>query len=158
MITLPKATAPSAPKVKYAPKLALVYAAIIVVLAVTQLFSFEKFQVVVQNYSIPGGVAFAALLSAIIVISEVFALPFLLRMRLSKAMRIVSMWCGWLVALIWYLINLWILFKPALVDDIGLFGGLIALHPGWLAISVSIVLGVLAGIVSWGMWPLAHKK
>ena len=158
MSILPKATAPIAPRVKYAPKLAIAYAAIIVVLAVTQLFSFEKFLVIAQSYSMPGGVAFAALLSSLIVIIEVFALPFLLRMRLSKAMRIVSMWCGWLVALVWYLISLWLMFKPVVIDNVGIFGGLVSLRPGWWFVFICVGMGVLTGLISWGMWPLARKK
>jgi len=158
MIILPKASAPILPKTKDAPIIALMYASIIVVLVVAQLFSFDKFLTIVESYWLPGGVVFAHFLAAYLVIVEVFALPFLLRMRVSLAMRVVSMGCGWLVALIWLGISLWLVISTNAVGNIGFVGSVVALAPGWWAVFISIALGTLSAWASWGMWPLVRKK
>lgn len=153
-----KTSAPIKPKTKDAPFVAIMYAAIIVVFAVAQLFTFEEFITLVESYGLPGGVVFAHFLAAYLVTIEVFALPFLLRMRVSTAMRVVSMACGWLVALIWLGISLWLVFSVNSVGNVGFLGDVITLVPGWWAVFISVALVSLSAWSSWGMWPLSRKK
>ncbi len=95
-------------------------------LVLVQLVRFEKFVIFAE--SMLSGAEAGKVIAAVIVVTEVFALPFLLRMRLSPLMRIFSMICGWLTALIW----LW-LAMTAFQEFV------------WL----SIVLVILTGYVSY---------
>jgi len=153
-----KTSVPIKPITKSAPAVAILYAAIIVVFVVAQLFTFEKFIVIVENYALPGGVVLAHFLAAYLVTIEVFALPFLLRMRVSTALRVVSMICGWLVALLWLGISIWLVTSDSSVDNVGFLGDVVSLAPGWLSVFISLVLVGLGGWSSWGMWPFARKK
>lgn len=147
-----------APKNLLTIQIALLYAVILVVLAVAQLFSFEKFLPIVRDFALPGGRPFAYFLATFIVITEIFALPYLLRMRVSFAMRLLSMIMTWLVALLWTGIALWLIVTSSTVTNIGLLGTVVALAPGWLSVLVGLAFGALALWVSWGMWPISSKK
>jgi hypothetical protein len=146
------------PKTKNIYTLAMLYAVILVAFAVSQLFTFEAFNTLLVSFWLPGGARSAHVLAAMIVITEVFALPFLLRMRTSVAMRIVSMVCGWLVAVIWLFLTLWIILSINALSNVGFLGDIVHLTPGWWAVFCSSALGILAGWVSWGMWPYAKRK
>lgn len=130
---------------------ALVYATLLVLFAVSQLFGFEDFQLLVDSFWLPGGESFANFLAGFIVVVEVFALPFLLRMKVSPLMRVVSMVAGWLVPLIWLGLSLWLLFTINAVTNIGLLGTLFALEPSIGTVFVGVVLAALAIWVSLGM-------
>ena len=138
--------------------IALLYAGVMVLFSVTQLFTFEAFIRLLDSFGLPGGVRVTHVLAAVIVITEVFALPFLLRMRLSPAMRVVSMVCCWLVALKWFGLTLWMMLSVNSISNVGFLGDLFRLTPGWWAVLFSVALGILAAWASWGMWPLARKK
>ena len=78
------------PKTDNIRMIALLLAVILLVMVLAQLFSFEKFVPLIEKFGFPGGEAMAVLVAGVIVISEVFTLPFLLRMRLSPLMRLFS--------------------------------------------------------------------
>ena len=153
-----QATDAGKPKTKNVKTIALLYAAVILVFVVAQLFSFEDFMTLLDSFVLPGGSRTAQILAAVIVIAEVFALPFLLRMRLSPAMRVVSMVCGWLVALIWLALSLWVMLSVNAISNIGFLGDVVHLTPGWWTVLFSVALGILAAWASWGMWPMTRKK
>ncbi len=148
-----KATPAPEPRSKQAWQIAIAYAVVLVAMAVAQLFSFEEFLTLLTNFNLPLGVLGAYLLASALVICEVFALPFLLRMSLSKAFRWVSMVCGWLVAAIWLKLSLWVLIMRPDVDTVGFLGTVVSLTPGWWAVLVSLALAVVAIWASWGLWP-----
>jgi hypothetical protein len=156
MTVFVKATMPSLPKKPWAMKAALVYSGILVVLAVTQLFSFDQFLVVVRDFALLGGKPGAYFLATVIVIAEVFALPFLLRMQVSVAMRYLSMAMGWLVALLWLGITAWLVATGSNVTNIGVFGDVVSFAPGWLSVLCGLGLSALSAVVSWGMWPASR--
>ena len=158
MSILPKATSPVSPRTKDAPLIGLAYAGIVTVFAVTQLFSFDKMSDLFDSFWLPGGTGFTHFLVAVLVVVEVFSLPFLLRIRVSQAMRVFSMLCGWLVAVIWLYISLWLALSTNALDNIGMLGTIVKLTPGWWSVLVSLGLGVLAAWSSWGMWPLKSRK
>ena len=158
MIRFAQATRPPQSKNSRAVRVALLYAGVLVVFVVAQLFSFEKFLPLVRDFALPGGRPLAYFLAAFIVIAEVLALPFLLRMQLSVAMRLLSMVMGWLVALLWVAIALWLTLTGSTVTNIGFFGGVVAFAPGWLSVAVGLVLGGMATCVSRGMWPIVRRK
>jgi hypothetical protein len=153
-------TASSAPKPKsaYMPLVALLFASIILSMAVAQLFHFEDFVPLVERFGLPGSVLAAHLFASCIVVLEVAALPFLLRMPLSLAMRFVSMISGWLVVGLWLVVQVYLNVNGISLDNSGLFGTVVETNVSWMMVFGLLLLGALAAWASWGMWPLAHRK
>lgn len=146
------------PRSKDTPRIALFYAFLLLAMAVTQLFTFDEFLELLASFGLPVGGEMTYFMGAVIVVTEVFALPFLLRMPLSRAFRWVSMVCGWVAALAWVKITLWLAITEPPVDNVGFLGTLVGLMPGWWAIFVAVALAILAGWTSWGLWPGKRKK
>ena len=158
MSILPKPTPAPEAKSKESKQIALFYAGILVVLAVAQLFTFDSFLELFNSFNFPGGIGFAYFSGALLVASELFALPFLLRMPLSKAFRWVSMVAGWVAALIWIKTTIWVMVAAPTAVSIGFLGTALDILPGWWAVLISFVFGVCAFWASWGLWPGKRKK
>lgn len=150
------------PKTETSRQIAIFLAAIMTVMAVAQLFTLEDFITLVEGYSLPLGPTTVALFAPFLITFEVFSIPFLLRMRLSTAMRWCSMVFAWLVVIIWFLVSLWLVTQDEGVATVGFLGTIGEVQPGWWAVYVSSALGVLVAWASWGLWPgrgvPAHKK
>lgn len=144
---------PTKPRTIESAKAAYAYAFILVALTVAQLFSFEKFIPLLESFNLPGGLAMGRLVAAILVVSGVLALPFLLQMKLSKGMRWMSMFLGWLVPAIWLFVTIWINTAAVGVSNVGLLGASVTLMPGWWAVFLVAGFGVMAAWASWGLWP-----
>lgn len=153
-----RTTYPKPPKTADSGYAAYLYAAILVVMALTQLFSFDEFIKLFTTFGIIGGELVARLMGGIMVICEVFAIPFLLRMRLSKHLRIISMIMGWLVVFGWLKIVLWQNIVPNSVMNVGLLGTIVQLSPGWWAVPLIVALGMLDLWSSWGLWPISRYQ
>lgn len=138
-------------------KIVYFYVLILIVFVLCQLFTYDDFLKLLESFWLPGGVPTAHILGAIIVICELFALPFLLRMRLSPSMRIISLILSLIVPLIWLLLSLWINLTVNSISNVGFFGTLIHTTPGWWAVYISIALALLAIWSSWGLWPGKRK-
>jgi hypothetical protein len=151
-------TTPTSPKTSNVRLISLTLAGVFIVLAVTQLFKFESFPAVIAGFWLPGGEPTSKLIAALLVTGEVMALPFLLSMRLSPAMRIFSMVLGWLTVAGWLFLALWANLTTNVVGSMGIFGATLKLPVGWWAVFFFAALGVLAAWASWGMWPLARKR
>ena len=149
--------APTA-KTKRVIQISLLFAVLLVIMAVAQLFTYEEFIPLIASYNLPLGETATYLIVPLLIVCEVFALPFLLRMSLSPAFRFVSMLCGWLVAAGWFLITLWVVSTAQPVETIGFIGTVGMLIPGWWAVLFSFSLGILATWASWGMWPFKTAK
>ncbi|HUC96081.1 MAG TPA: hypothetical protein VMR16_00225 [Candidatus Saccharimonadales bacterium] len=157
MNILVKATPAKKAKTKESQTIAYAYAVVLVILVVAQLFSFDKFLPLLENFMLPGGIPIAHLFGGLIVASEVLALPFLLGFKLSPLMRVTSMALGWLAPLLWFVLTTWLMISTNSASNVGFFGSVINLSPGWWAVFVSIALGILAAWSSWGLWPFdAH--
>jgi hypothetical protein len=146
------------PRSKDVAKIAILYAVIVTVMAVAQLFTFETFLQLIEAFGLPGGRQTAYVLGSLLVVSEVFALPFLLRFDLSPAFRWVCMGFSWLVAAIWLFVTLWVTVTNAPVVNVGFLGTVVDVMPGWGAVLISFALGILAAWASWGLWPRLEKK
>jgi hypothetical protein len=157
MSIFPKVSAPTTPKTANVKQISTLYAAILTIFVVAQLFTFEDFITLIQSYSLSGGLTFAYFLSSFIVVIEIFALPFLLRMRVSPLFRSMSMVCGWLAAALWLKLGLWLVFTDNTVNNVGFLGTVVQLTPGWWNVLFSLALGILAVWASWGMWPKLPK-
>lgn len=150
-------TPPAAPKTFTIRIASIALAAVFVILAVAQLYSFEDFPQVIASLWLPGGHPFATLLAALIVTGEVLAVPFLLSMRLSPAMRVVSMLAGWFVMATWIKLSVFESMTTNAVSNSGVLGATIPVTPGWWLVGVFIVLASITGWVSWGQWPLKTR-
>lgn len=133
------------------------YAAILVVMVVLQLFSFEKFLPLIEGYWLPGGHGTATLIAGLVVVSEVFALPFLLRMPLSPLMRWFSLVCSLLVAVVWTGLGIAAVASDSAMTNSGVLGTKIALPFGWPQLVWAVGLGILAVWSAWGLWPARQK-
>lgn len=152
-----QSTAAPESKTKNIKIVSIALAAVFVVLAVAQLYSYEDFPNVIASLWLPGGRPLAALVAALIVTGEVLAIPFLLGMRLSHAMRIVSMAAGWLVILAWLKIAIIINVSANAITNGGILGATVPVIPGWWMVCLFVALGVLSAWASWGMWPLPAR-
>ena len=148
---------PSTPKTKESKQAALAYAVVLIAMVATQLFSFEKFIPLLESFDLPGGLS-GRVIAVTLVVSGVLALPFLLRMKLSMAMRYLSMAAGWVVALLWVFLTVWVNASGVLVDTMGLLGASVGLLPGWWAVFVAVGMGILSAWASWGLWPGKRKR
>jgi hypothetical protein len=136
---------------------ALVFAGILIVMAIGQLFSFEKFIPLIGDYMLPGGERTATIIASLIVISEVFALPFLLRMRLSPLMRWVSLSFNLAIVTIWLLLGLTVMVGNIDLSNSGLIGTKVAIPGGLIQMIVTSILTALAVLSIWGLWPRNKK-
>lgn len=157
MTVFVKPTRAPEPRSTQARVVAIVFAAFLVVIALTQLFTFDKLVYVLPSIGLPFTGSFQYALAPLIVAAEVFALPFLLTMTISVAFRWLSMFCGWLVALIWLFIGLYLLANGVNVSNTGLLGTLVPL--GSLpTLAIGVVLALLAAWSSYGLWPLGSTR
>jgi hypothetical protein len=158
MIKFPIATNPPAVRSKDAPIIGLFYAFVIVVLAVAQLYSFDDFIGVVQSFALPGGAGFVGFLAAYIVVNEVFSLPFLLRMKVSRLMRAASMLSVAMVGLIWTGISVWLVVGHSVAANVGYLGGVVSVPVDGRAVLVGVEMCLLSGWMIWRMWPFGGRK
>lgn len=152
-----KVTQPISPRSKDIQKLSFAFAAILIIMAVAQLFTFEKFAGVFAAMWLPGSDTAAPIYAAVITVLEVMALPFLLLMSISPLMRVASMVSGWLVVAFWFSVMLWQNLTINVIGNNGLLGATVHLPVGWWSVLACIALGALAGWVSWGSWPLREN-
>lgn len=93
----------------------------------------------VLDKTIPGSANWAGLVAIIIVMAELFALPFLLRFRLSTMAHIVSGFMAILAPLLWTMIALWAYDSSASIGQFSAFIStptsiwLILLNLAWLS-------------------------
>lgn len=157
MSFFPIATPAPSPRSKDVANISLFYAGILTVFAVAQLFTFDALLELFADFALPGGVVAGFALAAVLVALEVFAIPFLLRMRLSPAFRWFSGFAGVAVAFIWLCVSTWVVLSDIPVNTIGFLGTAVTMMPGWWAVLISIALIVLAVWSLWGMWPAGGK-
>ena len=144
------------PRSAVARNIAWVYAGILVVMAVAQLFAFEKFIPLMEDYWFPGGHGTATLVACIIVFVEIFAVPFLLRMHVSDAMRWFSLICSVIAPLIWLKLALDSTFHQNGLANGGLLGHKVAVSTD-VQLLVASLLVVVSLYVAYGLWPVTKK-
>jgi hypothetical protein len=158
MIHFATATNTPKPRTRLAAKVGLVYAVILIVMVVGQLYAFEKFIPLISDYWLPGGQGMATLLAGVVVTTEVFALPFLLRMRLSPLMRWFSLVCGVLVAVIWLKLAFVTIFETTAITNSGMLGAKVGIPAGVVQLVLSLILLGLAAWSAYGLWPYSNPK
>lgn len=120
--------------------LALIYT----VMVVAQLFEFEKFVPLVESFWLPGGVVAASLAAALLVTTEVLAIPYLLNIPLSPAMRVLSATFAVGVAAAWLGLGVWLTVTTNAVDNFGILGTTVPVAVGWWSVAMGAVLLALA--------------
>lgn len=153
MSILVRAVPGRTPKTKDTRTIAVFYAGILVVMAVAQLFTFDDFIKLFTSFELVGGIKFAHFLAAFVVVAEVFAIPFLLRMTLSPAFRWFSMLLGWCVAIIWFAVSVTLVAGHSPINNVGFLGTAISVLPSWWTTMITVAFGIFAAWASWGMWP-----
>lgn len=151
-----QAEAAAEPKSEIVKRVAWVYAGILVVMAVAQLFGFEKFMPIIADYWLPGGAGTVAFVAGVVVASEVFALPYLLRMRLSPLMRWFGLVCSFVVPLVWIGLSVGALAGESAIANGGILGAKVTVPLG-AQLVVAIGLLVLAAWSARGLAPLSQK-
>ena len=158
MIHFAEPTRALKPKTEFVTRIALLYVVILVGMIVAQLFTFDTFIELIISFGLPVSDRVVGVIAPIIVVCELFALPFLLRMTISTAFRWVSLVCGWLVALIWGGITISLVASHSAVESIGLLGTVVDIAPTWVILFLPLLFGVLSVWASWGMWPARRAK
>lgn len=138
--------------------IAYAYAGALVVMVLCQLFTFDEYIPLLESFNLWGGNAAANLIGGVIVVFEVLALPFLLRLNLSHLMRVICMLISLAIPIIWFKLSLWLLLTNNSVSNAGFLGTLVEITPGWWMVYACIALGILAIWAAWGLWPLHHKE
>ena len=153
MSILPKPTLAKPVPSKSILQISILYAVILVVFAVAQLFTFDEFMAFMASTEMGLPVGIVGLVVPLLIFSEVFGLAFLLRVPLSPAFRWVSMGLSVLAALLWVVISSWIVFGHKDVATVGFLGTVVDLIPGTWAVCISVGLLLLSVWSAWGLWP-----
>ncbi len=157
-MVFPKAVKAQQVEYKYIEIVAWVYVALLVIMIVGQLVAFEGFLPLISaDYFAGQPYGEAALIGGLIVLTEVFAIPYLLRMTLSPLMRWFSLICSLFASAIWAKLVLLSVLGKEYVFNYGLFGSKVPLHSSAVAVVFSLILLVLAVISAWGLWPIRKK-
>lgn len=132
-------------------RLAWVYVFLLVVMVFGQLIAFEKFIPLIDEYKLLGGYGTATLVAGLIVMSEIFALPFLLRMRLSHLMRWTSLICSIFISVVWTVLSLHALILTPVAN-----GGILGVYanvPVGMQLVIALCLLVISTFIASGMKP-----
>lgn len=137
--------ATDAPKVKSRKLLFIPYvtSAILLVMLLSQLATFDKFVPILNDYNLNGGLLMTQLTAVGIVISELFALPFLWRMKLSPLARFCSSLLGFAIVLFWLSLGIVGIARAKQLDNTGLFGSLLHLQSSILLTAIALILLLL---------------
>jgi hypothetical protein len=154
MIYFAKSESALKPKNKYVEILAYVQTAVIVVLVLAQLFFLEDFLKIFTDFELFTDPQ-AYFIGSFIIWAEVFSIPFLLGMKLSKAFRVFCMLLLWLVTIFWIFLSIWLPFDGR---DSGLLGGFVVVSSGLPIVVFSILFGGMSINNIWGLWPLDRKR
>lgn len=158
MSILSKATSPKKPKTPDSVRAAYLYAGILTVFVLSQLFAFDEFLNLFAVFGIGVAVLPTNLIATLLMICELFAIPFLLGMRLNHVFRYISMFMGWAASAGWLVIVLHQNLTRVYINNVGFLGTKVKLAQGWWSVSFALALCILAAWSSWGLWPGKRKK
>lgn len=144
---LPVAVDPPKLRDRRAARLGWVAAAVIIGFALVHLFRIDTF-VPELALALGGDRSWAMWLAALIVIMEVFALPFLMRMRLSKLAQYISGGLAIAVPLVWLLIAIWTFETGVSTAQLGEF---MALPSTWLLLAVNFIWLAFSYYTVWAL-------
>jgi hypothetical protein len=110
-------------------------------IAVMQLFTFEDFYPLVSQYMLPGDWFVAVIVTALIPVVEISALPYLLSMKISKSTRMYSRMAVIAAPALWVVLSIWLLITADMSVESGLMGATLPIPSGlWLVIFSLLLL------------------
>ena len=158
MVYRVRATQPPKPKNNYVVKLGIGLAGVLTFMAVSQLFQFDEFDIIISSNEPLAAIINSSIIVALVTSAEIFALPFLLRMRISPALRVFSMFLGWSVALFWLYRAVLLPVVTGDVIEVGLLGSILSDIPQLIYSIVATLIAIAVLIVTIGMWPIAKRR
>jgi hypothetical protein len=129
---------------------AFTVAGVMVVLAVTQLFTFEDYPGLIADFQLPGGMFTAWTLAIFIPLIEIASLPYLLSMKIVPKFRLVSKWAVLAAGVIWTLISLWVAIRMGTSVESGIFGATLTTYSGWWMV-------IFSGLLLWSGWLVSRE-
>ncbi len=131
----PKAVHPPKLIKPYAPILGYIAAGILALFAILHLFRIDTLVPIVGEV-LPGGTGVAGTFIVAVVLAEVFALPFLLRMKLSPLAHIFSGFLVVLAPLMWTLLTIW---SYGSEFSTGQLGGFLYVPGAWFVVVLNFI-------------------
>jgi glucan phosphoethanolaminetransferase (alkaline phosphatase superfamily) len=147
---------PAEPKTNDSKHIAWFYAAIITVLTALQLFTIDTNIESLKGLGLTDAARRLWLVAGVVL--GVFALPFLLRMKLSVGLRWCSMWAGWAIPILGGIYTVWLNLTGVSTLTFSVAGNEFGLFVGWWMIFLNIGMGLLAAWASWGLWPARSRR
>lgn len=147
----PKAVKPPKLVKPYAPMLGYGAAGILALFAIIHLFRIDTL-VPIINDALPGSTNTAGMFVVTVVLAEVFALPFLLRMKLSPLAHILSGFLAILAPLMWTLLAIW---SSGSELSIGQLGEFVHVPGVW---SVVVLNFIWLGYNFYTLWALGYNN
>lgn len=117
--------------------------------AIAQLYTYENFGAVVAGFGLPGGEVVATIVAVLLPLIACAALPYLLSMRLSTQLRVVSRAAVVVAPSVWLLLAVWLNLAPdASKLNSGIFGATITASVGlWMILFSSLWVWAAAIVV-----------
>lgn len=153
MIIVKKPVNPPKPVKSYGVLLGRFAAVVLASMAIIHLFRIDTF-IPILDEVLPGGSAAASLTALLVILSEVFAIPFALRMRLSPLAHFVSGTLLFLAPLWWVLISIWALGSMGGTGQLGEFVAtpstiwLVLVNAAWLVFNATALYALGYGRLS----------
>lgn len=151
MIRLPHAVAPPKPRDPNARPVALVLAGVMLVMALLHLIRIDKLIPVIDT-ALPGDMSFAVAFICIVATVEVFALPFLLGLKLSPLARVFGGLFVVLAPLVWTCVSIWTVGKDI---PTGQLSSYIDAPSNWLLLAGNVVWLLVS---FWLLWLANYDK
>ena len=114
-------------------------AAIIVLLLTAHLYSFEALPGLLAG-ALDLDISEAGIVASVLVAAELFSLPFLLGMAVSKLMRIVSILAGICVLTFWFAVGIYTQLNDEVLMNVGIVGNAPTMSGWWLVVAMSAVI------------------
>lgn len=143
----PKAVHPPKLVKSYGRVLGYIAAAMFVVMALVHMFRIDTLVPIIDKV-MPRGLVTAGTFVVVIVLAEVFAIPFLLRLKLSPLAHLFSGFLTILAPLMWSLLTIW---TYGLNLSTGQLGEFVSLPTTWWLITVNLVWLTFNFFVLWAL-------
>ena len=151
MIRLPHASNPPKLEKSYGAWLGRAAAAVLVVMALVHLFRIDTL-IPLLDEVLPGGAGWATFVALLVVLSEIFAVPFALRMKLSLLAQFISATLIILAPFLWFLIDIWAYGTDA---STGMLGQFVKTPSTDVVIALTLVW---LGFNYYALWALGYNK
>ena len=140
---------------EWATLIALMYAGVLTVMSLLQLYGLEAFIPIIQDYWLPGGAGVATVVACMVIVLQIVSLPYLLRMRVSMYMRRLGRACAILVPIVWLCLALYAVVEGHMLHNSGIAGEKIAVAAG---VPQFVVVGILLALATAVVYGLHLRK